>query len=216
MLPKAHLTSHSRMSGSRWVITPWWLSGSWRSFLYSSSVYSCHLFLISSGSVRCLPFLSFIVPIFAWNVPLVSLIFLKRSLVFPVLLCSKSKPLHMHKNGYNKDFPVGPLVKNLPDRHMDSTRVQEDPTCHAAKPVQQGPCNTTPEARALELTRHSYWSHVPRVCALQQEKPPRWEAHTTQLERSPGLLQLGQAHTQHWRPSAPKNKKFFNKKNGYN
>ena len=32
MLPKAHLASHSRMSGSRWVITPSWLSGSWRSF----------------------------------------------------------------------------------------------------------------------------------------------------------------------------------------
>ena len=34
MLPKAHLTSHSRMSGSMWVITPLWLSGLWRSFLY--------------------------------------------------------------------------------------------------------------------------------------------------------------------------------------
>ena len=32
MLPKAHLTSHSRMSGSRWVITPSWLSGLWREF----------------------------------------------------------------------------------------------------------------------------------------------------------------------------------------
>ena len=32
MLPKAHLTSHSRMSDSRGVITPSWLSGSWRSF----------------------------------------------------------------------------------------------------------------------------------------------------------------------------------------
>ena len=32
MLPKASLTSPSRMSGSRWVITPSWLSGSWRSF----------------------------------------------------------------------------------------------------------------------------------------------------------------------------------------
>ena len=51
MLPKACLTSHSRMSGSRWVITPFWLSGSWRSFLYRCSVYSCHLFLISSASV---------------------------------------------------------------------------------------------------------------------------------------------------------------------
>ena len=88
MLPKAHLTSHSRMSGSRWVITPSWLSGSWTSFLYSSSVYSCHLFLISYASVRSLPFLPFIESIFAWNVPLVSLIFLKRSLVFPILLFS--------------------------------------------------------------------------------------------------------------------------------
>ena len=88
MLSKMHWTSHSRMSDSRWVITPSWLSGSWRSFLYSSSVYSCHLFLISSASVRPIPFLSFIVPIFAWNVPLLSLIFLKRSLVFHILLFS--------------------------------------------------------------------------------------------------------------------------------
>ena len=88
MLPKAHLISHSRMSGSTWVITPSWWSGSWRSFLYSSSVYSYHLFLISSASVRSIPFLSFIEPIFPWNVPLVSLIFLKRSLVFPILLLS--------------------------------------------------------------------------------------------------------------------------------
>jgi len=84
MFPKAHLTSDSRMSGSRWVITPLWLSGLLRSILYSSSVYSCHLFLISSASVRFIPFLSFIVPIFVGDVPLVSLIFLK-SLVFPIL-----------------------------------------------------------------------------------------------------------------------------------
>ena len=32
MLPKAHLTSHSRMSDSRWVITPSWLSGSLKYF----------------------------------------------------------------------------------------------------------------------------------------------------------------------------------------
>ena len=57
MLPKAHLTLHSRVSGSRWVITPSWLSGLWRSFLYGSSVYSCHLFLISSASVRSIPVL---------------------------------------------------------------------------------------------------------------------------------------------------------------
>jgi len=44
----------------------------------SSSVYPCPLFLISFASVRSIPFLSFIVPIFAWNVPLVSLIFFKE------------------------------------------------------------------------------------------------------------------------------------------
>ena len=50
MLLNAHLTSHSRMFGSRWVIIPLWLSG-----LYTSSVYSCHFFLISCASVRIWP-----------------------------------------------------------------------------------------------------------------------------------------------------------------
>ena len=43
------------------------------------------LFLIS---VRSLPFLSFIMSILAWNVPLITLVFLMRSLVFPILLFS--------------------------------------------------------------------------------------------------------------------------------
>ena len=47
---------------------------------------SCPIALESS--VRSIPFQSFIVPIFAWNIPLVSLIFLKRSLVFPIVLFS--------------------------------------------------------------------------------------------------------------------------------
>ena len=88
MLPKAHLTSHCRISGSKWVATPSWLSESLRSLLDSSSAYSRYLFLISSASVRSIPFLSFTVPIFAWNVPLVSLIFLKRFLVLLILLFS--------------------------------------------------------------------------------------------------------------------------------
>ena len=62
-----------------WVIKIFW---------YSSSMPSCHLFLISSASVRSIPFLSLIVYIFAWNIPLVSQIFLRRSLVFPFLLFS--------------------------------------------------------------------------------------------------------------------------------
>ena len=102
MLPKAHLTSHSRMSGSWWVITPVCDDTSWshhhdhlgcEALFCSFSVCSCHLFLISSASVKSIAFLAFIKPIFAWNVPLVSLIFLKRSLVFPILL-SSSISLH--------------------------------------------------------------------------------------------------------------------------
>ena len=38
--------------------------------------------------VKSIPYLPFIVSIFVWNIPLVSLIFLKRSLVFPILLFS--------------------------------------------------------------------------------------------------------------------------------
>ena len=81
-------TSQSRISASGWVTTPSWLSGSLKSFLYSFFVYSCHLFLISYASIISLSFLSFIVPVFAWNVSLIAPIFLKRSLVFPLLLFS--------------------------------------------------------------------------------------------------------------------------------
>ena len=83
MPPKAHLTSHFRMSGSRWVTRPLGHLA-----LFCAVVCFCHLFLISSASVRSLLVLSFIEPIFAWNAPLVSPIFLKRSLVFPILLFS--------------------------------------------------------------------------------------------------------------------------------
>ena len=88
MFPKTHLTSLSNVSGSTWVTTPLWLSGSLKTILYTSYVSSCHLFLICSVPFRSLPFRSFIVPIFAWNIPLISPIFLKRSLVFPILLFS--------------------------------------------------------------------------------------------------------------------------------
>ena len=47
-------------------------------FVCSLSVYPCHLFKISSTSARSIPFLSFIVPIFAGNIPLVSLNFLEE------------------------------------------------------------------------------------------------------------------------------------------
>jgi len=81
-------------------------------------------FLNTFTSVRSILFLSFIVPIFAWNVPLVSLIFLKRSPVFPfyffpVFLCTdhwgRLSYLSLlfsgtlHSDGYIFPFSFSPL-----------------------------------------------------------------------------------------------------------
>ena len=46
-----------------WIAISFFFSGLLGPFKYSSSVYPCHLFLISSA--RSIPFLSFIEPIFA-------------------------------------------------------------------------------------------------------------------------------------------------------
>ena len=120
MLPQAHLTSHYRMYGSRWVITLSWLSGLLRPFLYNSSVYLCHFFLMSSASVQfgsvqllshvwlfvtpwtavsfiLFPF--FIVLIFASNAPLVSLIFLKgffKLFLLMIPICVSEQSYYFH------------------------------------------------------------------------------------------------------------------------
>ena len=87
MLPKAHLTSYSRMSGSRSVTTPSLLSKSLRPFLYSYSVYSCHLFLISSASVKSLPFLFYSAHLcMKWSLGISN--FLEEIAIFPILLFS--------------------------------------------------------------------------------------------------------------------------------
>ena len=87
VLPKTHLTSHSRMSGSGWVTTPSWLSRSSRSFLYSSFLYSFHLFLISSVLLGLYCFCPLLCPSFGWNVPLIFPIFLMS---FPFNYFSKA------------------------------------------------------------------------------------------------------------------------------
>ena len=43
-----------------------------------------------------------------------------------------------------------------------------------------------------------------RASALQQEKPPQWEACTGQLDSSSHLPQLEKAHTRQQRPHAAK------------
>jgi len=88
------------------------LAAAARPSLYSSSVYSCHLFFISSAFVRALLFLSFMVPILACNVLLIPLIFFEETLVFPIILfssislhCSFKRPSYLscetlHSGGY--------------------------------------------------------------------------------------------------------------------
>ena len=72
---------------------------------------------------------------------------------------------------------------------MQGTRnralVQEGPTCWgAAKPV-----------------RHNDWAHTPRAHALQQEKPPQWEARAPQPRVAPAAATRESPHaatkTQH-------------------
>ena len=85
MLSKAYLTSHSRMSGCDYTIVIIWVV---KIFIVQFFCVFLPPLLNLFCFFRSIPFLSFIKPIFAWNVPLVSLVFLKRSLVFPILLFS--------------------------------------------------------------------------------------------------------------------------------
>ena len=105
---------------------------------------SCHLFLIAS-SFRSLLFLSFIVPILAWNVPLISPIFLKRFLVFHSLLlssislhCSLKKVFFrlsllfsgtLYSAGYI--FPLSPclLLLFFPQLFVESPWTSTLPSC---------------------------------------------------------------------------------------
>ena len=87
MFSKARLTSHSRMSDSRWVITPSWLSGSW---ILSCTVLLCILATSSSSLLRLLgpyhfcpllnPSLHEMVPWYLWFLEEISS--LSHSIVF--------------------------------------------------------------------------------------------------------------------------------------
>ena len=84
MLPKVHLPSHSRMSGSMWVITPSWLSG-------SCSPFCIGLLCILATSSRYLllllgPYHFYYCALLCMKCFLNISIFLKRSLFLPILL----------------------------------------------------------------------------------------------------------------------------------
>ena len=86
MFPKVHVTSHSRMSDSRWVTTSSWLFGSIRPFLLVLlCILATSYFLLLLLDPYCFCPLSCLS---MHHVPLISPIFLKRSLIFPILLFS--------------------------------------------------------------------------------------------------------------------------------
>ena len=136
MLLKALLTSHSRISGSRWVITPLWLSGSRRSCLYSSSVYSYYLFLISSASVMSIPFLSFIAAndiifLFLWlsSIPLyyIHCIILYTHIIYIVhyIHCITHTHTHTHTHAHiltQRSWIRTHILKSVVDRMVVSPK----------------------------------------------------------------------------------------------
>ena len=105
-----HLTLHSRISASRWVPTLPWLSGSLKPFFNTPFVYSYHLFLISSASVRSVSFLSYIVPIFAWNVLLVGIsnFLVEISILSHLLFSSVFCIVHLRRLSYLSLLFSGP------------------------------------------------------------------------------------------------------------
>ena len=119
MLAKAHLTSHSRMSDSQWMITPSWLSRSWGFFcivlciLATSSQYLQLLLgpyhfcpLLSHLFMKCsLGISSFLEEIFSFSHSIVSLYFFaliteKGFLISPCSSVSGHLVCRQRRRGY--------------------------------------------------------------------------------------------------------------------
>jgi len=138
------------MSGSRWVTTPLWLSGSLRDFLYRS-VCSCHLFLISSASVRSLPFTSFLYhdhPCMKCSLDISN--FLEEiSVVFPILLFS-SISLHC---SFKKAFSIWVYLSPslLPSASFLSSAIVKPP-------------QTTSLPSCISFSLGWFWSLPPVQC----------------------------------------------------
>ena len=88
-------------------------------------------------------------------------------------------------------FPGGLVVKNLPANAGDTDLIPDLGRSQMPTTEKLSPCTTTTEPEH------------PRAQALQEEKPPQWEALTLQLliEKSPCWPQLEKPHratkTQH-------------------
>ena len=80
-----------------------------------------------------------------------------------------------------EDFSGGSVVKNPPASAWDRFYPRSGKILHTVGHLR--PCATTAEAG------------TPTAHAPQQEKPPQWEVHASQLESSPRAPQLEKACT---------------------
>ena len=90
--------------------------------------------------------------------------------------CSRTRNKYIKLNG---DFPGGAVVKNPPANAGD-TGLSPGP---GRSRMQLSPCSTTtePVLQSQQATTADAW--VPRAHALQQEKPPQWEARCAPQQR---------------------------------
>ena len=87
-------------------------------------------------------------------------------------------------NTYCRDFPGGAVVKNPPANAGDMGSIPGPGRSHmpwsnkSHAPqllrLRSGAC----ELQLLSLYATTTEAHMPRACALQQEKPLQWESHT--------------------------------------
>ena len=75
------------------------------------------------------------------------------------------------QNSRNSDFSGGPVVNNPPANAGDTGSIPGPGRSHMS---------WVKEAHAPQLLRL-----CPRACALQQEKPPQWEAQAPPAEKAP-------------------------------
>ena len=96
------------------------------------------------------------------------------------------------------DFPGGAVVENLPANAGDTGSIPGAGRSHMPR------SNWVHVLQLLSLCATTTEARKPRARALQQEKPPQWEAHEPQQRSSSRLPQLEKAHTQQWRHKAAK------------
>ena len=172
------------------MTTPLWLSCSFRPFLHSSSVYSYHLLLISSASVKFLLFLSFILPIFAWNVHLVSPIFLKSK--------------HQHfRNQWNKMNGNGKILIQMTIISTTVANKEKAMAPHSSTLAWKIPGMEEPrrlQSMGLLRVRHDWATSLSLFHALEKEMATHSSVLAWRIPRTwepGGLLSMGSHRVGH-------------------